>query len=277
MAKRRRAPATSESASSDYSGDSEESSIGDGGSYDPKLSDNEEIIAGDEGEGRIDSFGVEEVFPTGTKGDSTEQKVLVARCVEDATSKALGVLRRYHDEPPEGTSDPWEDPVEMFRDLDQARKEVIASWGNGRLKGKTDLAVSREGDKNHSRNGRRLADEEEAFTRVYMEFVTEAFGEELDGIRRKGRSDTGKKSTMSEGNPFVIPRAEESDEEDALGPADAIDVDVLVDCLKSGSHILTQEERELLSQDHQLRNCRSSSNKRPTMTPHERRRQNLGF
>lgn len=277
MAKRRRAPATSESVSSDYGGESEGSSIGDGcGSYDLELSANQEISGSEEDGGGIESLEVEDFLPTETKEDGMGQKLLVARCVEDATSKALDVLRRYHDEPPEGTPDPWKDPVETFRELDRARKEVIASWNHVSLKEKTDVAVSRGGDKCHSQNGRYVADEEEAFTRVYMEFVTEAFGEELDGIRHRGRSDTGKKSTMGEGNPFVNPKADESDEE-ALGPADTIDVDVLVDCLKSGSHILTQEERELLSQEHRLRNCRSSSKKRPTMSPHERRRQNLGF
>lgn len=84
-------------------------------------------------------------------------------------------------------------------------------------------------------------DDEDTMRAMYLDMITDAFADVLDNLRKE------------EGG--------------------AMDLNVLVDCLQSGMDLLTADEKELLM----LQDNESLSDDDSGLTPHERRRLELGF
>mmetsp|Transcript_1585 Transcript_1585/g.3231 ORF Transcript_1585/g.3231 Transcript_1585/m.3231 type:complete len:417 (-) Transcript_1585:132-1382(-) len=142
-------------------------------------------------------------------------------------------------------------------------------------------------------------DEQEKFKQFHMEWVTDAFAEELNALR-KGRLEKmfGNKSKKDAhgNNPleleldptqhsFVVPngnaRIEENDQSDKAAEEAAaaeVDVRVLADMLMSGGNFLTDVEKRMLVNARLRGQTNNGGNTRvEKMSLHERRRRELGF
>jgi hypothetical protein len=80
-------------------------------------------------------------------------------------------------------------------------------------------------------------DHKVAFTAMYIDLITDSFADVLDDMRKD----------------------------------DAVDVDILVDCLQSGLELLSTEEVDLMMEQE------DDMEEEGTLTPHEQRRRELGF
>ncbi|KAL7466815.1 hypothetical protein ACHAXS_007094 [Conticribra weissflogii] len=146
-------------------------------------------------------------------------------------------------------------------------------------------------------------DEQEKFKQFHMEWVTDAFAEELDALR-KGRLEkmfmNKSKNSDRTSNPleldldptqhsFVVPRSnisseknEESDKAVEEAAAAEVDVRVLADMLMSGENFLSDVEKRMLVNARlrgQMDNGKSIEGKTRGggMSLHEQRRRELGF
>lgn len=192
----------------------------------------------------------------------------------------------------------------LFEELDELQQKMKDNWSralsfkddndNKGLKGKTHTTV----EHNNISVGKK--DSSYSIRQVYMELVTEAFGDEIDALRNgqiyepetrnvkkklksnKSNDEKDQSSSSStvaggfliqENNQINIQADSKQNE-----TIEEIDVDVLVDFLESGIDILSKEEQDmLLTQYNEKEKNLSSKNEQCTssskiLTPHERRR-----
>ena len=165
--------------------------------------------------------------------------------VDTAAAKAYELIQRYAEVPDpysDAEDNPWRNPQAMFEEMKVARGELVAAWN--------ELNQSQE---NQQRDVSRADKEEEKqqdedFRAVYMDMITDAFADVLEDMR-----------------------SNETEE---------IDVDVLVDCLQSGFDLLSVQDKEIFFQgiddDEDIEDT-IDDEENNIMTPHERRRVELGF
>jgi hypothetical protein len=119
---------------------------------------------------------------------------------------------------------PWKDPESMLARLKVARDELTEAWN----------ALEEQHQKDKKKKEQEEAEEEggnepdeEQFRVLYMDMVTDAFGDVLDQIRLEQQGSTS--TTTPAGN----------NGSDVVG----VDVDMLVDCLQSGMEFLDPSDR----------------------------------
>jgi len=112
------------------------------------------------------------------------------------------------------------------------------------------------------------------FREAYMEMVTGAFATELDDMRcgsGGGGRTVDKAVPTGEGvEPMETSERDKNGDEDNVGGGEDIDVEVLVRCLRAGSHVWTDGERRLL-----VGGPLAPTSTVGALTPHERRRRSL--
>jgi hypothetical protein len=129
------------------------------------------------------------------------------------------------------------DPQEAWIQLDAARNKLIRAWDA------LDVAMKDSGA-NHKKKD---SIDEDRIRVEYMDLVTDAFQDALEDMRQK--------------------------------QGDQLDVDVLIDCLSSGLELLTDQDKKWLLEETDRNDQDAMSEKEPGdgLTPHERRRRELGF
>jgi hypothetical protein len=131
--------------------------------------------------------------------------------------------------------------VEKFSALDPNNPDPSNPWRNPRDmwvqldKARADI---QEAWGTTEEQPKEQSDRKVAFTAMYIDLITDSFADVLDDMRKD----------------------------------DAVDVDILVDCLQSGLELLSTEEVDLMmEQDDDMEEEGSA------FTPHEQRRRELGF
>ena len=231
-------------------------------------------------------------------------------------------------------SSPWADPSLAIKEIITGREELCKAWdrddvddgerGSGELmdginktqedKDKWWKSVLHEED-NHSKeiDSRRshinnvkdetsplTKEEEQQFQKIYMEWATNAFSQELEALRKgelgtltsarrkqKSTSSAGFKNDKSaapavELDPtqysFIV---ENNKRRDTKKEVEQIDVKVLGDMMSSGSYALSNTEKRMLLQARKRAIERMSDNSTDTdntdISLHERRKLELGF
>ena len=163
------------------------------------------------------------------------------------------------------------DPLPIFSDFRLISEEMASVWRN-HWDNHDDICRKLKSFR------RKHVDKE--FGKVYMNLVTEAFGETLDKIRQ-GHDDLDSKSKNEqlEGleryeNVFIEPNLLKESQQEGL------DVEILVDCLQSGIDHWIDEERELLvhtsrGQKIKEQTLRDEEENMSFLTPHEENRRRL--
>ena len=166
--------------------------------------------------------------------------------VDTAAAKAYELIQRYAEVPDpysDAEDNPWRNPQAMFEEMKVARGELVAAWN--------ELNQSQENqqhDVSRADKDEEEKQQDEDFRAVYMDMITDAFADVLEDMR-----------------------SNETEE---------IDVDVLVDCLQSGFDLLSVQDKEIFFQgiddDEDIEDT-IDDEENNIMTPHERRRVELGF
>jgi hypothetical protein len=130
--------------------------------------------------------------------------------LERASKKAVETVTRFANVEPEGNNDsnPWKHPEVIQKELAVARNELDNAWKDLQRE-ELERANHQEQDQDHH-----AADEvsEDEFRVLYMDMITDAFGDVLEHLQGGGNDDS-------------------------------VDVDVLVDCLQSGIELLDPDQR----------------------------------
>lgn len=140
--------------------------------------------------------------------------------------------------------DVWKRPEDMLNQIAKARDKVTEAWE------KLDQAMKDSEAANRKEQNVKPYNEMD-FRAAYMDMITDAFADVLEDLRQK--------------------------------EGDALDVDVLVDCLQSGIDLMTQEDKEFfLMSETSINNddndeTSKDDNEDGKLTPHELRRRQLGF
>lgn len=182
--------------------------------------------------------------------------------VDAAATAAIDLVRELSERDPhdKDEANPWRNPEQVFQQLDQARNDIIKAWE--KLHAAQAALEQTDGDDNaaNANNCDNMTKEplslsftstsvnEDDLRAAYMDMITDAFADVLEDMRANEAAD--------------------------------IDVDVLVDCLQSGLDLMSQEEKDFFMQDSEdLNNMDEgqSSDINVDVTPHELRRQELGF
>jgi hypothetical protein len=130
--------------------------------------------------------------------------------------------------------------VEKFSAIDPSDPDPSNPWRNPRDmwvqldKARDDI---QEAWGTHQEEPKEQSDGKVAFTAMYIDLITDSFADVLDDMRND----------------------------------DAVDVDILVDCLQSGLELLSTEEVDLMMEQE------DDMEEEGTITPHEQRRRALGF
>jgi hypothetical protein len=212
------------------------------------------------------------------KDDDTQEEVVTkaAAAVDAAACRAMELVRNFADQDPSDgqASNPWNNPTDIYHQLDLARDDVLQAWEELHLvqqqqqqqQQQRNISTVEEGATAERRstdaeavdNAAMNADEDDLRAQ-FMDMVTDAFADVLNQMK-------------------------ESEEE--------IDVEILVDCLQSGLDLMSVQDRELFFQDNSRTmnameededGINSNTDKTadgptlPTLTPHEKRRRELGF
>lgn len=197
------------------------------------------------------------------KRDDAEMTAAAAAAVDAAASRAIELVRSFADQDPSDgkTSNPWKNPTDIYQQLDKARDNVLQAWEELHImqQQKNTAEGARHTTAESSTEAAAASNEDEDDLRAqFMDMVTDAFADVLNQMK-------------------------ESEEE--------IDVDVLVDCLQSGIDLMSVQDRELFFQDNTVnaaveeedgtnsnaKMMEESSPASTTLTPHEKRRRELGF
>jgi hypothetical protein len=168
--------------------------------------------------------------------------------VDAAATAAIDLVRELSERDPhdKDESNPWRNPEQVFQQLDQARTGIVKAWEElhaaaAALEQKDD---NKSGDISKGSSTSTSVNEDD-LRAAYMDMITDAFADVLEDMRANEAED--------------------------------IDVDVLVDCLQSGLDLMSQEEKDFFMQDNEELNNMDESESNDTVTPHELRRQELGF
>lgn len=129
------------------------------------------------------------------------------------------------------------DPQAAWQRLDAARQKLIDAWDA------LDVALTSRGTSSSGEGSESSSDvpaegiDEDRIRVEYMDMITDAFQDVLEDLRQK--------------------------------QGDQLDVEVLIDCLSSGLELLTQQDKEWLLDEQEP--------EMSELTPHERRRRDLGL
>jgi Mg2+ and Co2+ transporter CorA len=127
--------------------------------------------------------------------------------LETAAASAYDLIQGYADKDPrsDDPQNPWLNPEEMHGTLSGARLELMQAWEELKAEHERKQRLSSE------ENEAQAVDPEE-FRALYMDMITDAFADALEGMRQQKDDD--------------------------------IDLDILVDCLQSGIDLLDSAERD---------------------------------
>jgi hypothetical protein len=177
--------------------------------------------------------------------------------VDAAATAAIDLVRELSERDPhdKDEANPWRNPEQVFQQLDQARTGITKAWEELHAAA---AALEQKDDNKNAANANSSDTTKEPLSSssvneddlraAYMDMITDAFADVLEDMRANEAED--------------------------------IDVDVLVDCLQSGLDLMSQEEKEFFMQDNEELNNMDegeSNDAAIVVTPHELRRQELGF
>jgi hypothetical protein len=177
--------------------------------------------------------------------------------VDAAATAAIDLVRELSERDPhdKDEANPWRNPEQVFQQLDQARTGITKAWEELHAAA---AALEQKDDNKNAANANSSDTTKEPLSSssvneddlraAYMDMITDAFADVLEDMRANEAED--------------------------------IDVDVLVDCLQSGLDLMSQEEKEFFMQDNEELNTMDegeSNDAAIVVTPHELRRQELGF
>jgi len=137
--------------------------------------------------------------------------------LDQAASKAFDLVQEFaevEDPYSDEEDNPWRNPGQMYKALDDARLELNQAWMDHQqqiISSKSPQEAEEQKEKTNKSNDPNEKDLEE-FRAVYMDMITDAFADVLDSMREEDGS--------------------------------SIDIEVLVDCLQSGIDLVTSEERD---------------------------------
>lgn len=121
---------------------------------------------------------------------------------------AVELIQHYAAMDPMDENSPWQNPQDIFEQLQKARSNIQNAW-----KDYQDATTTEQSRREKHAPAKSLSDEE--FRILYMDMITDAFGDVLEEMRQQA--------------------------------GDKMDVDVLVDCLQSGMEFLEENERNSMS------------------------------
>ncbi|KAL7570356.1 hypothetical protein ACA910_017196 [Epithemia clementina (nom. ined.)] len=169
--------------------------------------------------------------------------------LDQAAGRAVDLIYEFAERDPNDASEsnPWKDPKCMYEQLDSARVQVMeAAQALKQAVANNCTAMSTSSTAKY---------DEEYLRAQFMDMITDAFADVLNNMKENQE----------------------------------VDVDILADCLQSGMELLSQEDREffLLQEDDSTPSTideeldpgsgGDDTTKTVIMTPHEQRRQDLGF
>lgn len=175
---------------------------------------------------------------------------------------------------------PWNQPDDIFNALDTARTKLINAWDDleqecVRVKQREEEENVEDDDWSTTKNNKtkkikdqqkqqlQQLEESEKIKVAYIDMITDAFADALEDMRQQ--------------------------------EGDNLDVDVLIDCLQSGLDLMSKEEKELFligelqrkasggdgdandKEEEEVERMVDKEEYDTVMTPHERRRRELGF
>jgi hypothetical protein len=172
-----------------------------------------------------------------SSSESAETPVKASRDVYQAAEEAIDLVRSLS----ESKALLGTNPQEAWNQLDAARNKLIRAWDA------LDVAMKDSGTSNKKQESSEDEIDEERIRVEYMDMVTDAFQDVLEDMRQK--------------------------------QGDQLDVEVLIDCLSSGLELLTDQDKKWLLEEIDRDDNDATSEKEPGdgLTPHERRRRELGF
>jgi hypothetical protein len=175
--------------------------------------------------------------------------------VDAAATAAIDLVRELSERDPhdKDEANPWRNPEQVFQQLDQARTGIVKAWEElhaaaADLEQKDDNTNAANANSTDMTKETSSSVNEDDLRAAYMDMITDAFADVLEDMRANEAED--------------------------------IDVDVLVDCLQSGLDLMSQEEKEFFMQDNEELNNMDEGESNDidvAVTPHELRRQELGF
>lgn len=127
--------------------------------------------------------------------------------LQAASNEAVEVVHKYAALDPfeDSVENPWKDPKQIFKQLAIVRDNLNESWQNYQIAFERDQVT-----KTNQKDDAEDKMPEEEFRAMYMDMITDAFGDILEHMREE--------------------------------EGDKIDVNVLVDCLQSGMEFLEDNE-----------------------------------
>lgn len=179
--------------------------------------------------------------------------------------KALTIFEKYTKD---NSKKFREDPSSALDEISNVTDSMRASWKN--------YSITRS--KIEEEKAQHDAVQDEKFRKVYMNLVTEAFGDELDDLRsgrvrveqmskKKKSKKQGVESDVLMQDNIIMPTDDS---------ADVVDMQILANMLESGMNSWTREERDLMLLDNELLSSKDQEkNNIKELTPHERRRRDL--
>lgn len=168
---------------------------------------------------------------------------VAAKRLDEAATRAVDKVFEFAsvDDPYDVAEDnPWCDPDKMMKELRFVRDELMEAWHL--LKQAHD---EKQRQQQREKGTTSSPEAREDFRVQYMDMVTEAFGDVLEGMRQ------------AEG--------------------DKLDVDVLVDCLQSGMDLLNDEEREGFFEAFDEEFEEETDDAKEELSIHELRRKEMGL
>ena len=140
------------------------------------------------------------------------------------------------------SSNPWNDPDDMLKQLDAARNKLSTAWQRLDQVLPQQQADETDNDETEHKSQSQILREDAKMRAAYMDMVTDAFADELESLQQ---------------DPHL-------------------DVEILVDCLQSGLEIWLSD---LSTKNEDWFQSQESGNEEggSGLTPHEQRRQRLGY
>lgn len=144
-----------------------------------------------------------------------------------------------------------DDDDDPFRRADEAGENVFAAWRRRARNPPTFAVFKRDATTTTGREDLVVSDttDQNKFHAAYAELVMDAFGEELDELRRSsgGRTidddDDDENGVLLKTGTFHLVR---SSEDSGDGLSFPVNVDILVDALRSGTEVYDDEEKRLM-------------------------------
>mmetsp|Transcript_8664 Transcript_8664/g.21748 ORF Transcript_8664/g.21748 Transcript_8664/m.21748 type:complete len:213 (-) Transcript_8664:344-982(-) len=160
---------------------------------------------------------------------SDGERSLLLKKLHEVSDRGVELVRMYASIDPTTTTkdknkqqqpNPWKDPETMLLQLKQVRDELTTAW-NDLEKEQQKMCQSQNGSEEQESEP-----DEEQLRVLYMDMVTDAFGDVLDQMRQQ--EATAAAATTRNSND---------------GSSGGIDVDLLVDCLQNGMEFLDPSDR----------------------------------